>query len=212
MGRGANIKNKGVTESRVTLGDRMKDYERETKMFLPKKSYTIVRLDGRSFHTWTKGLKRPYDERMMRAMATSTERLCEEISGVVFAYTQSDEISLLLSDNRKAESQAFFGGNIQKITSVAASIVTGHFNKHFPDRPLAVFDARAFTLPSKEEVSNYFRWRQIDAEKNAISMIAEDTYPSRELHGKKTRERVKMLEKAGISLDDVPKDFLHGTK
>lgn len=209
MGRG-----RGQAEYKISkdsLGDRMKGYEDKTKTFISPKSLTIVRLDGRSFHTWTKGLKRPYDEKLIEAMIDSTNQLCEELSGAVIGYTQSDEASILLSDNQKETSQAVFSGNVQKIASVSASAMTGYFNKHFPDRPLAMFDARVFTVPSKIEAMNYFIWRQKDAQRNAISMLAENYFSPKELHGVSTQKRKQMLEQKGLELESVNLNFRQGT-
>lgn len=112
------------------LGNRMKNsYEKRTKNFLPRRTYTIIRLDGKAFHTYTKGLKRPFDMGFINDMNETAKYLCENIQGCKFAYVQSDEISLLLTDFDKITTDAWYDGNIQKIVSVSASLATAFFNK-----------------------------------------------------------------------------------
>lgn len=193
-----------------TLSDRMKDYERETRLELPRKAFSVIRVDGRSFHTWTRGLERPYSERMMRAMAAATEALCREVSGAVVGYTQSDEISIVYQDFVGKHAEPWFGGVVQKVASVAASIATATFAQEFPDRPLAHFDARVFSLPSTAEAANYLVWRQRDAQKNAISMLAHERYSHSELLGKTVSDRLRMLAEAGAPVQTASMRFLNG--
>src|SRR5699024_4096021 len=106
-------------------GDRMKkSYENRTKQFLPRRTNTIVRLDGKAFHSYCKGLNKPFDEGLIEDMQQTTVYLCKNIQGCKAGYTQSDEITLLLTDYDKLKTEAFFNGNIQKITSVIASMAT----------------------------------------------------------------------------------------
>lgn len=193
-----------------TLSDRMKDYERAARLELPRKTFSVIRVDGRSFHTWTRGLERPYSERMLRAMAATTEALCREVSGSVIGYTQSDEISIVYQDFVGKHAEPWFGGVAQKVASVSASIATAAFAQEFPDRPLAHFDARVFTLPSTGEAANYLVWRQRDAQKNSISMLADEHYSHGELLGKNVEERIKMLRAAGVVLREENMRFLYG--
>lgn len=193
------------------LGDRMKGYEAETKEFLPRKSFVVIRIDGKSFHSWTRGLQRPYDLRLNKAMAESTKALCKDFSGSVLAYTQSDEISIFLTDLTSDKAEPHLGGNIQKLVSIAASTITAEFNRFFLDRAPARFDARAFVLPSIVEVGNYFIWRQKDAQRNAISMLAEDMFSSKEIHGVSTADRREKLIASGLDFDAESPDFLNGT-
>ncbi len=112
------------------LGERMKSqYEIRTRTFLPRRTYTIIRLDGVAFHTYTKGLKRPFDEDLTADMNETAKFLCEKIQGVKFAYVQSDEISILLTDFEKNETDAWFDGEVQKIVSVSAAMATAKFNQ-----------------------------------------------------------------------------------
>jgi hypothetical protein len=113
------------------LGDRMKSYENITRTYLPSRMPIIIRIDGKAFHTFTKGFKKPFDDILMRAMEETAAALCRDIEGVKVAYTQSDEISLLITNNDTWETQPWFGNNLQKMVSVAASIATLAFNRAF---------------------------------------------------------------------------------
>jgi tRNA(His) 5'-end guanylyltransferase len=193
-----------------TLSDRMKDYEYDARLELPRKAFSVIRVDGRSFHTWTRGLERPYSERLLRAMAAATEALCREVSGSVLGYTQSDEISIVYQDFVGKHAEPWFGGVVQKVASVSASIATATFAQEFPDRPLAHFDARVFSLPTTSEAANYLVWRQRDAQKNAISMLADQHYSHRELLGKNVEERIALLRDKGVVLREENMRFLYG--
>jgi len=193
-----------------SLGNRMKSYECVNKNFLIPNTPTIIRIDGKAFHSFTKGMKRPFDEILIRSMNETSKYLCENIMGCKLAYVQSDEITLLLTDYDTIQSQAWFGGNIQKIVSVSASMATMAFNKAFTDivhnAPItveetflyyakigfAMFDSRVFQLP-KEEVINNFIWRQQDATRNSILSIAYSYFSSSETHGKSCNELQEML-------------------
>lgn len=113
------------------LGGRMKDYENISRIHLTKKLPVIIRLDGKAFHTFTRGFDRPFDGVLMRAMQETAKYLCANIMNCKMAYTQSDEISLLLVDYETRESQPWFENNLQKMVSVSASMSTLAFNKAF---------------------------------------------------------------------------------
>lgn len=207
------------------LGNRIKEnYENRTRIMLPRKTYTIIRVDGKAFHTFTKKFKRPFDDDLILMMDQTAIALCEEIMGVKFAYVQSDEISLLLTDFNTITSEAWFNGNLQKIVSVSASIATAAFNakytnwKHekeevfeaFNQKRLARFDSRAFTIPQEAEVENYFIWRQQDASKNSVSMVAQSLYSHKALHAVKQTKLQEMIFKAGINWNDYPAHLKRG--
>lgn len=184
------------------LGDRMKEqYESRTRILLPRRTYTIIRLDGKAFHTYTRGMQKPFDKDFMSVMDQTAIKLCEEIQGAKFAYVQSDEISLLLTDFDSVKCDAWFNGNVQKITSVSASIATAAFNngmylnENFMTNmnKVAYFDSRAFTIPDVVEVENYFIWRQKDAVRNSIQMVAQSLYSQKELNGKNLNEQQDMI-------------------
>lgn len=122
------------------LGKRMKEYyEQIPKYRLMRRTPVIIRIDGKAFHSFTKGFNRPFDEMLGRAMTSTMEYLCNHIQGCIFGYKQSDEISLVLSDYKRLNSEAWFDYEVQKMCSIAASMATMAFNKFFT-----------------EEVQNYF--------------------------------------------------------
>lgn len=199
-----------VTDLRDPLGARMKGYEKAHRTALPERSWHIIRLDGKSFSRWTKGLQRPYDVGLIDAMAAAAQAVCEEVSGSVLAYTQSDEITVVFTDRTGPDTQPWFGGQVQKIVSVAASVATATFARFYPDRPVAVFDARVFSLPSAEECANAVKWRADDCSRNAISMLASDRFSAKQLHGVGTGDRRRMLADSGFDVASCDPRFLHG--
>ncbi len=198
------------------MGDRMKEYEgaeagRRALPLLP----VCIRLDGRSFSQWTRGLGRPYDERLSRLMVETTRQLVDQLRAQV-GYTQSDEISLILySDSRKSE--IIFDGKLQKLVSVSASICTAVFNslvpEHLPERAgrLAIFDSRAWTVPNLDEAANTLVWREIDATKNSVSMATRAHYSSKQMHGKGRAAQMDMLMDKGVNWNNFPAFFKRGT-
>lgn len=113
------------------LDIRMKGYEYITRTHLMRRTPVIIRIDGKTFHTFTKDFERPFDEVFMEAMQDTMRYLCENIQGCVLGYTQSDEITLVLVDYQTLNTSAWFDYNIQKVTSVAASMATMRFNQAF---------------------------------------------------------------------------------
>lgn len=109
----------------------MKRYEAVSKNFLTRRTPVIIRIDGKAFHTFTKGMRKPFDRILMITMQETMRYLCENIQGCVFGYTQSDEITLVLTDYEKITTAAWFGYNVQKMTSISASMATLAFNKIF---------------------------------------------------------------------------------
>ncbi len=194
------------------LGDRMKgQYERRAQVELPRRTYTVIRLDGKAFHSYTRGLERPYDQQLMDDMASTAAFLCEQVQGTCVGYTQSDEISLILTDFATNKTQAWFDGNVQKIVSVSASFATAKFNELRPGK-LAMFDSRVFTIPDPVEVSNYLVWRQKDATRNSISMAAQAAFSAAALHGKSTGEMQDMLwREHEINWNEYDPRFKRGT-
>jgi tRNA(His) guanylyltransferase len=195
------------------LGDRIKkNYEDRTRYLLPRRTFTIIRLDGKAFHTFTRSFEKPYDERIVSWIDAAAIQLCKQVQGVQFAYTQSDEISLLLTDFETDQTEAWFDGNLQKIVSVASSIVTAAFNEcvreyfkmfHTTHIQSAYFDARAFTIADRVEVANYFVWRQRDAIRNSISMLAQSLYSPKQLHGKNIVQQQQLCLEKGKDWNNV---------
>jgi len=182
------------------FGDRMKGYEDSYRIKLPKRMPIIVRIDGKAFHSYTRGMKKPFDEDLTNAMWETCKYLTQNVMGCKIAYHQSDEISLLLTNYDKLTTESWFDNNLQKIVSIASSLATAKFNEimleKYPEKQLALFDARAWVLP-QDEVCNYFLWRQQDATKNSISMVAQANFPHKQLqglNGKQMQDKL-MLEK-----------------
>lgn len=193
-----------------SLGDRMKEfYENRTRTFLPRRTYTIIRIDGKAFHTYTRGLTRPFDWDLVNDMDETAKYLCENIQGAKFAFVQSDEISILLTDFNELNTSAWFDGNIQKMTSISASLATAKFNELRPNK-LALFDSRVFTIPTAIEVENYMIWRQQDTVRNSISSVAQSLYSHRELNGKNTNQMQEMCFNKGVNWNDFDPKLKRG--
>jgi tRNA(His) guanylyltransferase len=193
------------------LGDRMKaNYESRTRQFLMRRNYTVIRIDGKAFHAYVRGLQEPFDSALMKDMDQTAAVLCKEIGGAKFAFVQSDEISILITDFDNLQTQAWFDNNIQKMVSVSASVATAHFNQFRQRREtndvwgmkLAYFDSRVFQLPNKSEVENYFIWRQQDSTRNSILSAAQALYSHKQLEGKNTSELQEMIFEKGINWND----------
>ena len=199
------------------FGDRMKLYENEEadRRFMPLLPI-CARLDGKCFSKFTKGLEKPYEEKLSKLMIDVTKTLVEETNAYI-GYTQSDEISLVwYSDDFK--SQVWFDGRIAKMTSVLASMCTAFFNHlilqrfmpMFKDR-LAFFDCRVWQVPTLDEAANTILWREQDATKNAISCAAQQFYSHNQLQSKNGKEMQEMLFQKGINFNDYPAFFKRGT-
>jgi tRNA(His) guanylyltransferase len=195
---------------KTALGDRMKRLEAVTRAILPPRTHTIIRVDGVAFHSFLRHAEKPYDRNVMEAMDAVAEALCGRISGSVFAFTQSDECSILVTDFSAPGTQPWYGGVVQKIASVSASIATVAFNRTYQPyggRPenLAMFDARVFTIPDPAEVVNYFLWRQRDCVRNSITMAAQAVFPHKRLHGVNSGQMQELLwSEHGINWNDYP--------
>lgn len=245
--------------NRDSLGDRMKGYENAFRHYLPRRMPVIIRIDGKAFHTYTKGFHKPFDSILMKSMQDTAYALCTKIEGVKLAYVQSDEISLLLTNDDTLETEPWFGNNLQKLCSIAASIATLAFHNSMKQHifnftygfssgkaeeiwqfleaeygyPIdfmkskewdeyfhriqtshcngAHFDARAFVLP-KEEVTNYFWWRQLDATRNSIQMVAQSNFSHKELQGLSCNKlQDKLFTEKGINWNDFSVPEKRGT-
>lgn len=229
------------TKSKDSLGDRMKNnYENRSKTYLIRRMPVILRFDGKAFHTYLHGFKRPYDEFFHKVMNSTMEYLCKNIQGCKIGYTQSDEITLLLTDYDTLTTDAWFDYSVQKVCSIGAAMATMAFNKFFNEyygefmydavkngtsnmeeeeyiRMLqskigtAMFDCRCFNIP-KEEVANCFIWRQQDATRNAVQMLGQANFSHKELQGKSCNEIQDMLMlQRNINFNDMPTEFKRGT-
>jgi tRNA(His) 5'-end guanylyltransferase len=194
--------------SNVSLGDRMKRYENAFSTSLPWRLPVIIRVDGKAFHSWTRGLKRPFDEGFMAAMDAVALNLCQEISGAVLAYVQSDEISVLAVNDQTIQTEPWFGNQVQKLVSVSAAIASARMTAEsvglFDQMKIAHFDARAFVLPDEGEVANYLIWRQQDASRNSLQSLARSLYSDKELHKKRAGELHDLCHAKGHNWNDLP--------
>lgn len=210
-----------MSKKKDGLSKRMKEfYEERTRTYLPRRTHTIIRIDGKCFSTYTKGLKEPFDEGLIQDMDNTAKYLCKNIQGAKFAYVQSDEISILVTDYDQLSTAAWFDGNIQKITSIAASMATAEFNRLrllrkfrstvataeviMENFKVAMFDARIFSIPSREEVLNYFIWRQKDCVRNSIQSVAQSLYSHEELKYKKENDMQELIFQKGQNWNDYP--------
>lgn len=214
------------------LGDRMKAYEaQEAGRRLIPMLPVLARIDGRCFSKFTKQMRRPYDERLSKLMVATTEYLCRE-SNAVMGYTQSDEISLAWWAP-SYESEIFFGGRIQKMTSQLAALASTFFVYNYQDffeerlddrlRPgdfpadreyffkPPTFDCRVWNVPTAEEGANTFLWREMDASKNSISMAARSLFSHKELLNRNGGQMQEMMWQKGTNWNDYPSFFKRGT-
>ena len=215
------------------LGKRMKEfYEQVPKTRLVRRMPVMIRIDGKAFHTFTRGFQKPFDDILIKSMQETMKYLCENIQGCVFGYTQSDEITLVLVDYKKLTSSAWFDYEVQKICSISASMATMIFNKFFRQNVEeytenykytnnlitnkiintywcavergAMFDSRCFNVP-KEEVTNFVYWRQLDATRNSIQMVGQANFSHKQLQGKSCNMIQDMLfTEKGINWNDLP--------
>jgi len=204
-------------QHKMPIGDRMKMYyELRAQTHLTRRMPVILRVDGRAFHTLTRklNLKKPFDGDIQRWMIETARALCEEIQGAQLAYVQSDEISILITDYAGLQTEAWFDYNVQKMTSVSASIATCKFVQQVTEwlayeSQLISFDARVFNLP-REEVNNYFVWRQQDWIKNSVQMLARSHYSQKQLLNKKQSDMHEMLHEKGVNWADLPEKWKNG--
>lgn len=227
---------------RDDLGTRMKhNYEEVSKTRLTRRMPVAIRLDGKAFHTFTRGFEKPFDAILVNTMQDTMKYLCKNIQGCVFGYTQSDEITLILIDYQTLETAAWFDYEVQKLCSVSASMATLKFNEYFKryannyiddfleawnrsekeekyvfalenamDKG-AMFDSRCFNIP-KEEVANLVYWRQLDAMRNSVQMVAQANFPHKELQFlSQVQLKEKLLEEKDITWEDFLPHLKWGT-
>lgn len=197
-----------TSEVKLSLGDRMKDYyESAYNIKLIRRMPVIVRLDGRAFHAFTRNCAKPFDSKLSANMVDTAYSLCSEMQGAKCAYIQSDEISILLTDFDTLTTQPWFSNNLQKIVSVSAGMASAHFSKLYES--FAVFDSRAFNIP-KEEVCNYFVWRQKDWIRNSVQMLAQSHFSHKQLQNKGQSDMHDMLHSISINWADIEPRWRNG--
>ena len=230
-----------MSNSKDSLGNRMKTYyEAIPKTSLMRRTPVAIRIDGKAFHTFTRGFERPFDTLLVNVMQQTTKKLCENIQNCVFGYTQSDEITLILVDYKDINTAAWFDYEVQKLCSISASMATLYFNKFFKQsveefdinsiikekevdnykllnsykRALntgAMFDSRCFNIP-KEEVCNLIYWRQLDATRNSIQMVGQANFSHKELQGLTCNKiQDKLITETDINWNNYPTYLKRGT-
>ena len=184
------------------LGDRIKEnYENRSRYYLTRRTPVIVRVDGKAFHTLTAKYDKPFDACFIQNMLDAAILTACEVQGFKLAYVQSDEISFLITDYDRIETDAYFDYNKSKLESVISSYATAYFNMNVnssrkTNSSIAVFDGRAFNIP-KEEIANYFLWRAKDWERNSIHMYLRCFYSDKEIRNKNREEQHEMLYAKG---------------
>lgn len=205
------------------LANRMKEYEKRNQYYLQKRTPVAIRVDGRSFHTFTKGFQRPFDDVLIKTMQETAKYMCENIQGAKLAYVQSDEITIILTDYDTLETDCWFNYRTDKLCSISASMATMAFNKYF-EKNVDDYRFRKWDGVSKykegteeyiktllkavekgamfdarcfnipkEEVTNLIYWRQLDATRNSIQMVGQANFSHKELQNKSCNDIQDML-------------------
>lgn len=199
------------------LHDYMKAFEAvETSRKAEKGKPIIVRLDGKNFSTFTRGLKKPFDIRLTNLMRDTTQMLVEQ-SNALIGYTQSDEISLVYYMNEGSAGQYFFDGRFQKIGSVLTSMATGYFIRQLDSRipekygQTPMLDARVFQVPTLNDAAKALLWRERDAIKNSITMAASEHFSHKQLHKVTSAIKLEWLRSKDAAWEDLPTRFTKGS-
>jgi tRNA(His) 5'-end guanylyltransferase len=173
-----------------------------------RRTPVILRLDGKAFHTLTRGCEKPFDKNLNDCMHFASLEVMKEVQGSKCAYIQSDEISILIIDYEKFNTDAWFDYNIQKMVSISSSVCSVSFTEKFGKR--AYFDSRVFNIP-REEVCNYFIWRQTDWIRNSLQMLARVYYSAKQMKNKQTPDIHEMLHQKGVNWADLESRWKNGT-
>ena len=211
----------------------MENYKNCYNIRLTRRTPVVLKFDGCHFHTFTRGFKKPFDEIMMKAMQLTMMDLCKNIQNAVIGYTQSDEITIILNDYQTLEAEAWFDNRLNKMTSVGASMASRFFNWNFRETAMVMvnygaiteeeyihyesrfseadFDCCAFNLPP-EEVCNFLIFRQKDAERNSIQMLAQSMYKPDEIRGISNKAlQDKMFTEKGVNWNNFATSCKRGT-
>lgn len=219
-----------MKQNRDNLGDRIKAYEGVSKHSLTRRTPVFVRVDGKAFHTFTRGCNKPYDQDIIDSMVYAAKMTSREMQGFELAYVQSDEATFMLWDFNELETQPWFGYEVNKLVSITASAFTAHFNYKYKElynrryitatpahlrvenisQKFGLFDARAFNVPY-EDWPNVFIWRQRDWERNSIQMLARSLYSQAKLHAKSVDELKQLCRLQGKDWDKLNDELKYGT-
>lgn len=188
---------------RLDIGDRMKLYERSSEHILTRRIPVIIRIDGRAFHTITRTrFGKAWSMEFVQQMIDMAKFVQADIQGCDFAYSQSDEVSFLLTDYSTIDTQGWFGYDLRKLISISAGLASAYFSKIYGKA--VCFDSRAFSIP-QDEVVNYFIWRQVDATRNAIQMCAREHFSHKSLHEVSCAQiQEKLFQEKQINFNDYP--------
>lgn len=212
------------------LEKRMKDLRGKTDYRLPKKSYVMCACDGKNFSRLIKNkYEKPFDDKFINMMNEVAIYVCKNVQGCKFAYTQSDEITFVLTDFENEETSAYFDYRLCKMLSIIPSLATAKFNQlvtlNLLDTPcstedmkqiikymsLAQFDCKVWNTDNFNDVFAYFLWRQIDCVRNSKQQAAQTYLSHKELMGKHTDEQIRLLlEKKGIDWNEYSDDEKYG--
>jgi len=198
-----------MKKTKNNIGDRIKKYEQVSKTILLPRSYIVLRVDGKAFHSFTKKMNKPFDDKLIESMVKAGERTAKQIMGFKLGYHQSDEFTFVLTDTDSFESQIYFDGEVQKLCSVVASMFGAYFNSEMGGTE-AIFDCRAFNVP-KEDVANVFIWRQRDWERNSVQMFTRSFYSHKECENKKISDMHEMLFKKAKNWTELSDVYKNGT-
>lgn len=200
---------------RDSFGDRMKTYERLSESQLIPNLPIVVRLDGKSFSKYTSRLERPYDLKLIELMQNTCKHLMKISHNIKVAYQQSDEITLIISNDY--DNPVEYNGRVQKLCSILAAECSVYFATHayilenaLHDHP--VFDCRIFNVPDWVEASNAVLWREQDATKNSIQLAGQSNFSHKEMQGLKNNQiQEKLLLEKNINWNDYPASFKRGS-
>jgi tRNA(His) guanylyltransferase len=195
---------------KTRLAAQSKHYQGLTDISLPLDGYNILQLDGNAFHTFTKGFERPFDDRFIAAMNNVAVELVQNIPTSRFAFVQSDEISIFMRPDTEKNEGAFFNNRLQKVVSLSAARASVIMSAAYPEKEMAMFDARFFNVPDAQTAVEHFIWRQRDCTKNSILSVGQSRFSHKQLQGKNTLEIREMLEEIGHPWEAYETQYKHG--
>ena len=199
----------------MQLSDRIKLYENTYRQVFPPNSWIIIRLDGKGFHTWTRGLTQ-FNEGLSNTFISTAVSVVDSIfSNALLAYGQSDEVTIVLSPVYDP-AQYMFGAKHDKLVSVSSSAFTAAFNScknEYADlrsKPPAIFDSRVFAVPSVDEVINTLLFRQQDAVRNSVQSLARTLASHKECHGLDSSGLQDLCHERGTNWNDLAPKWKRG--
>jgi len=200
-----------------SLGDRIKKYEAVSKTSLMTNSPVIIRVDGKAFHTFSRGFEKPFDQNMISCMVKAAKYTAERMQGFKCAYVQSDEVTFVLTDYDTHETEGWFDYKLNKLVSTSAALMSVAFynammncDSSIIDGNLPTFDSRAFNVP-REEVINTLLWRALDWKRNSVQMLAQHHFSHTTLMGKNQAQMKEMLIEVVDNWDDRSGREKYGT-